>query len=233
MTTKPFGSLLLAVMVLLWCCVNSESQEHGTWFHDAFADVNSVKVDGFSGERSGDVCSTFDLTQEDVAFFFKHARFISGYSLEKEYPWYPCSVEGVVDLDSSRFRWSITPSGKGALEAEGSDTIYLVCDEGCEAVFPAGGNMFAEELESEKTAKRETSSTGGPASDSWFEIWVDVATSPPYPVILRSTRNGLEVIDPKAQDAVVFQCSNYSEARDWLMKGYRLAEGRMSLRPGK
>jgi len=166
------------------------------------------------------VCSSFSPSVEDVDFFLRHASEIDGWRLEKEYPWYGCWADGTIEASAGRFEWQMTPAGTGFLRA-GEEIHYLVCDEDFRELFPEGGSMFEDEESSGNIASVSAS------GDVWFEVWADVATSPPYLVILRPTDEGLEVIDPKRGDAVIFKCSDYEEAKSWLVSGYRLVKGRM------
>lgn len=145
--SRAIASSLIIAIALVPSRAGSACDAGRPRFVDRYSNDIEFDIVGFGGSREGRVCREFSMDRQDVEFFFKHAELIDGYTLEKEYPWYGCWFEGVLHIKDSTFRWEITPGGKGALTPDNGDDasiIYLVCDEGCEELFPEGGNMFEE-----------------------------------------------------------------------------------------
>ncbi len=124
-----------------------EKENEPSRFVDVYGRKFTIEIQELKGDFEERVCQQFHLEAKDVKFFFDNAVLVDGYTLEKEYPWYPCGLNGKITIGEQIFEWEITPGGKGVLEpiSGAEESVCLVCDLGCEDVFPHGGNMFRGE----------------------------------------------------------------------------------------
>lgn len=64
---------------------------------------------------------------------------------------------------------------------------------------------------------------------TWYEVWADDSSDPPYILLLHATPSGFRVVDPHESNRVVFESSSLEEAREFLMEDeYTMVNGRMS-----
>ncbi|OJW24686.1 MAG: hypothetical protein BGO49_06510 [Planctomycetales bacterium 71-10] len=58
-------------------------------------------------------------------------------------------------------------------------------------------------------------------SQDWYEIWVDEGLDLPYVLVVLpdATRSGgVQIVDPKEGNKVVFRSHDYDEVRSWLLE---------------
>lgn len=108
----------------------------GTDFGECLPDGVEVKVDRLTGDEEAEGCNGFQLSEEVVIEFFKFARILDGQVQYREYDWYPCALEGTLNLEDRLYRWKISPGGKGFIYSEGQLLVYLGCGKECETIFP-------------------------------------------------------------------------------------------------
>ncbi len=215
----------LVTSLFLSLCSCLRAGDIGFLFTEIFGGDFTAVVGEFFGDRTEPACDQFELTEEIVNFFFLNARLIDGYSLEKQYPWYPCGFEGSVTMGDFDFRWSISPGGKGFLESDVFGSIYLICGVGCEDAFPHGGNLFSDDIAAERKRVGDTLSQDTVRYE-WYEVWVGQAEGVPHVLILGVHDRNLEVVNPLEESLIVARFSNYDDAREWLSRRYQLVRGR-------
>ena len=140
--------VVVAALIFLAAVGGKEevSEERFPRFVDEYGKSFGLVIREVKGDLGTYACSNFNLDLEDVKVFFKNAVIVDGYTFEKEYPWYPCGLEGSITVGDNVFDWEITPGGKAVINQEaGEAAVCLVCDRACGEIFPHGGNMFREE----------------------------------------------------------------------------------------
>ena len=51
---------------------------------------------------------------------------------------------------------------------------------------------------------------------SWFEVYVEEESCPPYILVLLGGDQGFAIVDPVEKNRVAYQPSSYEDARNWL-----------------
>jgi len=64
---------------------------------------------------------------------------------------------------------------------------------------------------------------------TWYEVWADDSSDPPYILLLCASEAGFRVLDPRDGNRVVFENASLEKAREFLMEDeYTMVDGRMS-----
>lgn len=94
---------------------------------DATSEITQVRI---GGAASGPAeCRDFRLDEDEVRFFWDHAREIKPQEWHQSYDMLPCDLAGSFVRDGVRYLWQINAGGSGRLtQPDGDVRLY-----GCEA----------------------------------------------------------------------------------------------------
>ena len=130
--TVAAGLILIGFNALL--PLSAESSEKPKLSEDTIIKIIEKGVN--ETDKSKEICTGFNLTEQEVKQFFKQSEIISFKRIHDSYNWLPCYVRGTYAKEGKIFEWDINAGGFAILKSSDS-TTYLGCEEreDCENLF--------------------------------------------------------------------------------------------------
>lgn len=83
-----------------------------------------------------EICSSLNVTKEDVVLYFSTAKQVDGYVFNHQAIILPCKYKGTINIDGDLLEWEIIAGGAGYLYNDKSINKRYLCIEKCLNALP-------------------------------------------------------------------------------------------------
>ena len=125
-----FATLFLVSMAICLSCCNST---------ESISQISILSMERISGvdQPGADICSSFNLTRNDVAIYFATAEEVSDYEFNRDAIIFPCKYTGELNINGESFQWEISAGGAGYLYRGKDVSKQFLCKAKCSTELPA------------------------------------------------------------------------------------------------